>query len=259
LKVSIITVTYNSAATLAHTIQSVRDQDHPDIEYIIVDGNSVDGTQAVIKENQDIVHRWISEQDKGLYDAMNKGIKMASGDIVGILHSDDFYNRKDSISQIVTTFQRIDTQSVFADLAYVNPSDLNKIVRNFSSKRFSISRFKFGFMPAHPTFFTYRVNFEKYRYYKLDYNICADFELLLRFLLIHKLSFTYLPINLLTMRTGGASTKSFQNNMVISKEMIKACKENGINTNYFLISFRFIFKIFEIKLFPNTNYLKNNK
>ncbi len=245
MKVSIITVTYNSAATLQYTIDSLAFQDYPNIEYIIIDGNSKDGTQDIIRSNPDVVTSWISEPDKGLYDAMNKGIKMATGDVVGIINSDDFYHRTDAISQIVKAFEESGKQSVYTDIRFVNPDDLNKTVRYYNSKRFKIHKLRRGIMPAHPTFFTYRENFEKYGYYRTDYKIAADFELLVRFLHKHKLGHHYLPIDLMKMRTGGLSTKSWKSNYIINQENYKACKENGLDTNYLRLYSRYFRKLLE--------------
>lgn len=251
MKVSIITVTYNSASTLIDTIRSISFQDYPNIEYIVVDGNSTDGTIDIINKNSYAISSWISEPDNGLYEAMNKGLKMATGDIVGIINSDDFYHRSDSISKIVEAFKYSGKDSVYADVEFVDPSNLNKTVRYYSSKRFELSKFKKGIMPAHPTFFTYRQNFEKFGYYKTDYKITADFELLVRFLYKNKLSSHYLPISLMKMRTGGVSTKSWKSNIVINQEDLRACKENGLKTNYFWLYSRYFKKLLEFfpKLF----------
>ena len=248
MKVSIITVTYNSASTLQDTINSLGIQDYHDIEYIIVDGNSTDGTQDIIRANPDVVSSWISEPDKGLYDAMNKGIKMATGEVVGILNSDDFYHRKDSISQVVNAFQEFSVQAVYSDIRFVNPDNLEKTVRYYYSYRFAPHKFKRGLMPAHPTFFTYRDNFEKYGYYKTDYKIAADFELLVRFIYKHKISHFYLPVDLIKMRTGGLSTKSWKSNFIINQENYRACEENGLDTNYFWLYSRYFRKL--IEFFP---------
>ncbi|RAI91655.1 glycosyltransferase family 2 protein [Algoriphagus yeomjeoni] len=245
MKVSLITVTYNSDATLQDTINSVWLQDYPDIEYIVVDANSKDETISIIKNNNHCISKWISEPDRGLYDAMNKGLKMASGDIVGIINSDDFYHRPDAISMIVEAFQSSKMDCVYADVEFVDPSNLHKTVRYYSSKRFALSKFKNGIMPAHPTFFTYRKNFEKYGLYKTDYKIAADFELLVRFLFKHKLSYYYLPIDLMKMRTGGLSTKSWKSNWIINQEDLRACRENGLKTNYFWLYSRYFKKLFE--------------
>ncbi len=246
MKVSLVTVTYNSCSTLGDTINSIVLQDYPNIEYIVVDGASKDNTVAVIKNNLHCISKWISEPDNGLYDAMNKGIKMATGDIVGIINSDDFYHRPDSISQIVSAFKEFDPQCVYADVRFVNPGNLEKTVRYYQSGRFAPHKFKRGLMPAHPTFFTYRENFEKYGYYKTDYKIAADFELLVRFLYKHKLAFHYLPIDLMKMRTGGLSTKSWKSNLIINQEDLRACRENGLKTNYFWLYSRYFKKLLEL-------------
>jgi len=245
LKVSVITVTFNSAATLQNTIDSLAIQDYPNIEYIIVDGNSTDDTLSIIQSNTDVVSKWISEPDTGLYDAMNKGIKMATGDVVGIINSDDFYHRADAISQIVKAFEESGKESVYTDIRFVNPDNLNKTVRYYNSKRFKLHKFKRGIMPAHPTFFTYRENFEKFGYYRTDYKIAADFELLVRFLHKHKLGHHYLPIDMMKMRTGGLSTKSWKSIYIINQENYRACEENGIDTNFLWLYSRYFRKLLE--------------
>jgi len=245
LKVSLITVTYNSASTLQHTIDSIAEQNYSDIEYIIVDGNSTDETVSIIQSNSQIVSKWISEPDKGLYDAMNKGIQMATGDVVGIINSDDFYHRTDAISQIVNAFQEFGSQCVYADVRFVKSDNLDKTVRYYSSKRFNLGAFSWGFMPAHPTFYTFRINFEKFGGYKTDYRIAADFELLVRFLYKHKLSYHYLDLDLLKMRLGGVSTASLKSTWIINQEDLRACRENGLKTNYFRLYSRYFRKILE--------------
>lgn len=246
MKVSLITVTYNSELTLPDTIRSVASQDYSDIEYIIVDGDSKDRTLDVIKSNTGSVSKYISEPDRGLYEAMNKGIRMATGDIVGFINSDDFYHRHDAISRVVNEFQEYGVESVFGDVIFVKPDDLTKTVRYYDSGKFDPDKFKFGIMPAHPTFFTYRQNYEKYGHYRTDYKIAADFELLVRFLHTHRLSYYHLPVDLITMRTGGLSTKSWKSNIIINQEDLRACRENGIDTNYFRLYSRYFTKIREL-------------
>ena len=202
MKISLVTVTFNSYRTLRDTIQSVLSQTYPDIEYIIVDGCSQDKTIDIIKEYEPLFHgqlKWISEKDKGLYDAMNKGIRMATGDIIGIINSDDFYHRKDTVMKVSEAFKNDDIQAVYGDVRFVNPQNLDKTVRYYSSKRFTPEIFRFGFMPAHPTFFTYRKYFEEFGYYKTDYKIAADYELLIRFLYVHQLKSQYLPFDFMKM------------------------------------------------------------
>ncbi|SFT45673.1 Glycosyltransferase involved in cell wall bisynthesis [Algoriphagus locisalis] len=246
MKVSLVTVCFNSVNTIKSTMESVAAQDYSDLEYIVIDGNSKDGTQDIIRSFNGVVSRWISEPDNGLYDAMNKGIQMATGDIVGIINSDDFYHRTDAISQVVNAFQIFGSQCIYADIRFVRPDNLKRTVRYYSSKKFELSSFKVGVIPAHPTFFTYRRNFEKFGYYKIDYKIAADFELLVRFLYKHKLSYYYLPIDLLKMRTGGLSTKSWKSNVIINQEDLRACKENGLKTNYFWLYSRYFRKLLEL-------------
>ena len=248
MKVSLITVTFNSAVTLPATIQSVLLQSYTDIEYIIIDGASEDNTVSVIKEYEPCFNgrmHWISERDKGLYDAMNKGIRMSTGDIVGIINSDDFYHHREVIARVVETFQDKSVQAVYGDVRFVNSTDLNKTVRYYSSKNFSLKRFRYGFMPAHPTFFTYRKYFEDFGYYKIDYKIAADFELLVRFMYIHRLKCKYILLDFMKMRMGGTSTASLKSNWLLNKEIVRACRENGIWTCMFLLMFKYIIKGFE--------------
>jgi len=246
-KISIITVTYNSAATLAGTIESVMKQDYPNIEYIIVDGNSSDGTVDIIKSYaQNYPIKWISEPDRGLYDAMNKGIRMATGHIVGIINSDDFYHRSDIVSYIANAFHNDAIDCVYGDVRFVNPKDLGKTIRYYSGKPFHPSLFKFGFAPPHPTFFAKRVLFEKYGLYKSDFKISADFELLVRFLFVNQLKYQYLEADILKMRTGGISTRSFKSRLISNREIVRACKENNIPSNLLMVYMRYFIKIFQL-------------
>lgn len=249
MKVSLITTTFNSSVTLKHTIQSVLSQLHLNIEYIVIDGASKDNTVEIIKEYESLFNgrmHWISEPDKGLYDAMNKGIRMATGDIVGIINSDDFYHRTDILTKVADAFQDETVQAVYGDVRFVNPGNLDKTVRYYSSKKFSPILFRYGFMPAHPTFFTYRKYFDEFGYYKTDYRIAADYELLIRFLYTHHLKAKYLPLDFMKMRTGGASTASFKSNLLLNKEIVRACRENGIWTCLPFLFLKYFIKVFEL-------------
>lgn len=251
MKISLITVTFNSGKTLCDTIQSVLLQSYTNIEYIIVDGLSNDNTVHIIREYEPLFQgrlKWISERDNGLYDAMNKGIRMATGDVVGIINSDDFYHRRDIISKVIEVFQNGKIQAVYGDVRFVHPDNLNKTVRYYSSKRFSPKVFRYGFMPAHPTFFTYRKYFEEFGYYKTDYHIAADYELLIRFLYSHQLKARYLALDFMKMRTGGTSTSSIKSNIVLNKEIVRACCENGIWTCMPLLFLKYFIKVFELFL-----------
>jgi len=248
MKISIITATYNSEATIKDTLESVNAQTYPDIEHIIVDGASKDNTLDLVKKYGKRVSLIISEPDKGIYDAMNKGIKAATGDVIGILNSDDFFTSDDVISAIVFAFENNDIDAVYGDVHYVNPENLNKCVRYYSSAVFKPSLFKFGLMPAHPSFYVKRSCYEKYGVYSLDYQIASDFDLLIRFLYTHKIKYQYLKKDFVTMRTGGESTKNLNNRMLLNKEDLKACRKYGITTNMFMIMFKYVYKIFELKV-----------
>lgn len=249
IRISLITVTYNSAETLSTTIQSVLSQSYQNIEYIIIDGGSKDNTIGLVKEYEPLFMgrmQWISEKDRGIYDAMNKGIRMATGDIIGIINSDDFYHRTDIIEKVVAAFRNREVQAVYGDVRFVNPDNLEKTVRYYSSCNFSPRLFRYGFMPAHPTFFTYRKWFEELGYYKTDYKIAADYELLIRFLHTHHLKSIFLPLDFVKMRTGGASTASIKSNILLNKEIVRACGENGIWTCLPLLFLKYFIKIFEL-------------
>ena len=250
MTISLITVTFNSAKTVADTFESVLRQDYKDYEYIVVDGASKDDTVSIIKAYEPRFGgrmKWISEKDRGMYDGMNKGIRMASGDIVGIINSDDFYHRNDIFTIVNKAF--IDNpgiESIYGDIRFVRPDNLEKTVRYYSSKNFKPYKFRWGWMPAHPSFFTYKRNFDKYGYYKYDYKIAADFELLTRFLYTNKLSSKYLPVDFMKMRTGGRSTSGLKSNWTLNKEIVRACRENNIYTNMLMLSLKYFIKVFEL-------------
>ena len=250
MKISLITITFNSAKTLSDTIKSVFKQTYPDIEYIIVDGASKDNTIAIIKNYEYVFKdkiKWISEPDKGLYDAMNKGIQMATGDVIGILNSDDFFTSNHILQQVSDAFEKNNNiDAVYGDIHFVNPNNLEKCVRYYSSKVFKRSLMRLGFMPAHPSFYMRKACFEKYGLYKTDYKIAADFEFLLRVIFKYKIRTQYIPVDMVTMRTGGASTSGIKSHIKIMKEHLRAFRENGIYTNIFMLSLRYLYKIGEV-------------
>lgn len=250
MKISVITVTYNRAATIRDTIESVLKQTYTDYEYLVIDGGSQDETLDIIREMEPQFEgkmRWISEKDKGMYDAINKGIRMATGNVVGIINSDDFYHRADIFSIINQSFEENrGVQAIYGDVRFVNPDNLEKTVRYYSSKHWRPWRFRFGFMPAHPTFFTYKENFEKYGYYQDDYHIAADYELLIRHLYKHQVPAKYIPVDFMKMRTGGRSTQGLKSNIVLNREIVRACKENGIYTNMPMLFLKYFVKVFEL-------------
>lgn len=248
MKVSIITATYNSAETIRDTIESVFLQNYKNIEYIIIDGGSKDNTLDIVYEYKDKIAKVISEPDKGIYDAMNKGIRLATGDIVGILNSDDFYTSEDVISKIVSEFNNNQTvDAVYGDIHFVTPDDLDTCVRYYSSKVFHPNLLRFGFMPAHPSFYVKRECYVKYGGYSLDYKISADFDLLVRFIYKHNITCKYVPKDFVTMRQGGVSTAGIKSKITLNEENIRACKKYGLYTNKTFMASRYLYKMFELR------------
>lgn len=246
MKVSIVTVCFNAEATIEDTLQSVLSQSHDDVEYIVVDGASTDATMEIINRYKQKIDVIISELDHGIYDAMNKGIAKATGEIVGILNADDFYANDRVIERVVREFESSGVDAVFADLVYVRPQNTDRIVRTYSSATFTPERFAYGWMPAHPTFFLKKEYYDSYGTYKCDYKIAADYELLIRMLHIHKVRYSYIPETLIKMRTGGVSTRSFKSNLILNQEILRACSENGIHTNLLKIYSKYPQKILEL-------------
>ncbi len=253
MKISIVTIAYNSGSTIKDTIESVLKQTYTDIEYIIVDGLSIDQTLPIIAEYHPKFNgrmHWVSEKDDGIYDAMNKGINLATGEIVGILNSDDFFTSDRVIEKIVAAFKVNTVDGIYGDICFVKPENLNKVIRYYSSAWFNPSLFRFGFMPSHPSFYVQRKMYEKYGLYRTDFSIASDYELLIRYIKINKLQTLYLNTCMVTMRTGGASTHNFKSNWILNKEIVRGCRENGIYTNMLILSLRYLIKMFEF-IFPN--------
>lgn len=250
--ISIITATYNSAETINDTIKSVLCQTNKDFEYIIVDGGSTDETIDIVKSYESEFSgrlKWVSEKDKGIYDAMNKGIKMASGDIIGILNSDDYYTSDDILQTIADAFKCLNVDAIYGDIHFIKDGVPDKCVRYYSSRLFSPFWLRFGFMPAHPSFYCKRDVFDKSGLYRLDYKIGSDYEMMVRLFRKHKISSRYVPKDFVTMRTGGASNSNLQSRLTLIKEDVKACRDNGIYTNELFICLKFLYKIFEFRVF----------
>lgn len=246
MKISIITIVYNNVNSLQNTFDSIAEQTYNNIEYIVVDGGSKDGTVDLIQKNEHLITKWVSEPDKGLFDALNKGIKMCTGDVIGVLHSDDIYYDKNTISNIAHAFeesQHID--AVFSDIVFISKENPNKIIRRYSSKKWNPNKFVWGYMPAHTAFFVKKKCYDTLGLYKTDYKISADYELLIRFLKINNVKYKYLPTICTKMRVGGLSTQGFKSLTVLNKEIIRACKENGLYTNNFMLYSKYFTKIFE--------------
>jgi len=248
MKISIVTVCFNSSKTLATTIDSVIAQTFKDFEYIIVDGGSKDDTVDIIKKYQNSLNnkiKWVSEPDYGLYDAMNKGIKMASGEVIALLNSDDLFCDEQALEKVVDAFtHNPKLDSVYADLYYVSQNDTNKIVRKWTTGKQRL--FKNGWHPAHPTLYLKKRIYEKYGFFNLDFKLASDFEIMLRFFEKHKISSFYIPESFVKMRLGGETNKSFRSIYQQNQECLMAFEINEINVNKWLYPFyRLLPKLFQ--------------
>ncbi|MDO6760256.1 glycosyltransferase family 2 protein [Tamlana sp. 2_MG-2023] len=232
MKVSIITATYNSADVIEHCMQSVLNQDYPNIEYIIIDGQSKDHTLNIVVEYQKKYPniKVISEPDSGIYDALNKGIQKATGDVIGFVHSDDFLANSSVISNIVKAFKSQNCDGVYGDLEYVDQQNTNKVIRYWKSCDFDQKLLKKGWMPAHPTLFLKSDIYKKHGIFDLDFKIAADYDFILRVFKNPELRFVYIPEVITKMRVGGASNRSLKNIISKSKEDYKALHKNNIGS-----------------------------
>lgn len=247
MTISIITATYNSASTVRYTFDSILSQTYHDIDYIVVDGGSQDGTVDIIKEYEkrfDGRMRWISEKDNGIYDAMNKGIRMAKGGLIGILNSDDFFTSDDVLYTVAENLTE-DLDAVYGDIHFVQPDNLNKCVRYYSSRNFRPWAVRFGYMPAHPSFYIRRCIYERYGLYSLEYKIAADFDMIVRLFCKYKIRAKYIEKDFVTMRTGGISTSKISHRILITREDARACRSNGIYSNFLFCSIKYLTKVFE--------------
>lgn len=245
MKISLITVCYNSQATIETTFQSVAEQSYKNLEYIVIDGGSIDGTLEIINRYNHIIDIRISEPDKGLYDAMNKGIALSSGEIIGIINSDDLFYDSNAIKKVMEKFKTdITLDSVYGDLYYVSRGDINNISRKWVSG--FQRKFSQGWHPAHPTFYVKKIIYDRYGVFDLTFKIAADFELMLRFLEKYKISTAYLKEPLVKMRNGGKSNNNILSIYMQNLECLKAFHKNGIAVSNFAYPFkRIIPKIFQ--------------
>ena len=247
MKISVITATFNSGKTLRDTIESVLRQTYRDIEYIIVDGASRDDTLDIIREYEPRFGgrmRWISEPDRGIYDAMNKGIGMATGAVVGLLNSDDFYTDECVLERVAAEIMDVD--AVYGDIHYVDDGDLTKCVRYYSSKGFRRWKMRMGFMPAHPSFYCRRTVYTRFGLFDTDFRVAADFEQLLRLIYLNRIHTRYIQMDFVTMRTGGASSSGMKSHKKIIRDHMLAYKKNGVRSNYVLEGMRYLNKLWEI-------------
>lgn len=251
MKISIITASYNSVSTLANAMESVLHQTYTDWEYIVVDGGSTDGTVDLIKKYEQQFGgklKWTSELDHGIYDAMNKGISRATGDVVGILNSDDYYTSEDVLSVVASALSDNRLDAVYGDIHFIHDGKPNKVVRYYSSRHFRPFWLRFGFMPAHPSFYVRRSVYEKAGLYNTAYKIGSDFEMMVRLFRKQHIRYQYLAKDFVTMRTGGMSTKSLKSRRMLLAEDVRACRSNGIYTNKFIVALKYLYKVLEYRL-----------
>lgn len=248
MKASIITVCRNSSLTIADTLDSVAGQTYRDIEHIIVDGCSTDDTLNIVRRFSNGSRnppRVVSEPDDGIYDAMNKGVLMAKGDVIAFLNADDVYASSTVVARVVDVMSRQGLDALYGDVLFFRPTDTATPVRRYSSRRFSPERLAWGLMPAHPTLFLRRQIFERLGGFRTDYRIAGDFEFVARAFAIAELRYRYLPEILVHMRTGGVSTGGLRNTLLLNREVLRACRANGIKTNVLKVLSKYPSKILE--------------
>lgn len=243
MKISIITVCYNAAETIADTLRSVRQQTYHNIEHIVVDGGSVDNTLAVVAAEGAHVVKIVSERDRGIYDAMNKGLALATGEVVGFLNSDDVLAHADVVEKIAQTMANSVIDACYGDLVYVAQDDTNKVVRYWKSQTYRHGLFDRGWVPAHPTFYARRVLYQNYGNFDLGMQLAADFDILLRFFEGHQITSTYIPEVLVRMRLGGATNVSFRNVLRQNMEIAKSFRKYGLSVGLKPFVFRLMSRL----------------
>lgn len=246
MKISIITVVYNGEAWIEGCIRSVTEQDHPDVEYLIIDGGSTDRTLQIVEKYRSKIAVVVSEKDKGLYDAMNKGIALAGGEVVGILNADDEYNGPDVLRAVARTFEETGTDMVFGDLVVVAADDMNRIQRYCTAGEFRLRDFEKGDMPPHPSVFVKKKVYERFGGFDLAYRVAADFEWMLRSVYKGGSTWSHLGKILVRMRTGGTSQSGFNSKVKLNREIRKACEVNGVKTSTAKIYSKYFTKLFQL-------------
>jgi glycosyltransferase involved in cell wall biosynthesis len=231
IKISVVTVAFNAAGTIEDTIRSVASQTYSDVEHIVVDGASTDGTLDVIGRYRKHIARLISEPDQGIYDAMNKGLNLATGEVIGFLNADDVYAGTTVLEKVSANMAKDGLDALFGDAVFVNPHRPNQPSRRYRSERFRPERIGWGWMPAHPALFLKRAVYERFGTFRTDYRIAGDFELVARIFHGNTLSYRHLPEVLVRMRSGGISTGGWRNTILLNQEVMRACQENGIATS----------------------------
>ena len=243
--VSIITVCWNNVATIGRTLKSVSAQDWPHVEHIVVDGASSDGTQDIVASCGAHVARFVSEPDMGIYDAMNKGILLATGDVIGFLNADDYYPTASTLRSVADSFAAHSVDAVLGDVAFFRAKAPHRSIRRYDSGRFRPSRIAWGWMPAHPAMFLRREVYQRFGLYRTDFRIAADFEFVARAFGSGSLNYWHLPEVVVAMQMGGVSTQGLRSTVIINREIVRACRANGISTNLPKILTKYVVKVLE--------------
>lgn len=258
MKISIVTVVYNGESTIGQAAQSVISQDYPNLEYIVIDGGSKDKTVDILKAFGDQISVLISEPDKGIYDAMNKGLAQATGDVIGILNADDFYTDHTVLTSVAKALETSGADCLIGDLIFVAPDDLDKVKRFYSSANFELKRFEKGDMPPHPTFFARKELYAECGNFDTSYRITADYDLMLRMMYKKKASFTYLPKVMVTMRMGGVSNQGLKSKIKLNKEIMRSMRTNGLPSGTWRVYSKYITKVFQLFKRPS-NLVENQQ
>ncbi len=245
MKVSIVTVCYNAAATIADTLESIALQSFLDVENIVIDGASTDNTLEIVQRYAGRLTQVHSDPDHGVYDAMNKGLALASGEVIGFLNADDVYAGKDVLSRVMAIMEREGLDALLGDVEFFRPEDPARTVRRYRSARFTPDRIAWGWMPAHPALFLRRHVYERFGLFRTDYRIAGDFEFCARIFRDETLAFRSVPETLVRMRTGGISTGGWRSTLLLNREVMRACRENGIDTNMLKIFSKYPAKVLE--------------
>lgn len=244
-RISVITVCFNSATTIRDTLESIASQSYKSFEHIIIDGGSTDETLKIVCEWTKHHIYLISEPDKGIYDAMNKGIALAKGDYVGMLNADDFFASPSALEIIANHLSASNVDAVFSYLDIVDPSNLNRVLRKYRVSSFSSFMLRIGIMPPHPTFYCRKSCYENAGPYSTDYRIAADFEMLVRLLLKYHMTWKFIDEITVKMRSGGLSSKGIKSNWVVNREIVRSCTENGLYTNMFMLILKLPVRLLE--------------
>lgn len=245
MKLSVITVCYNSAKTIGHTLRSVREQTYGDIEHIVIDGGSGDATLEIVNTEGPHVAKLVSEIDNGIYDAMNKGIQFATGDVVAFLNADDYYKHSDVLERVAQVIKAEQLDALYGDVEFFRSGQQEFVTRRYNSGRFSAARLGWGWMPAHPALFVRRSVIERFGPFRTDYRIAGDFEFIARVFRHTELRHRHLPESLVRMRLGGISTSGWRATLLLNQEMIRACRANAIPTNWLKMLLRYPLKALE--------------